>query len=134
MTVLENVMIGRHCRTSAGIAGAVFQDSRTNAEEQATIDRSYELLREVGLNMHYQDEARNLPYGAQRHLEIARALATDPAVLLLDEITANLDAETETRVLDALRRASEGRTVLSVSHRVYENLGGRTIEIRPQPA
>ena len=57
MTVLENVMIGRHCRTSAGIAGAVFQDSRTKAEEQATIDRSYELLREVGLNMHYQDEA-----------------------------------------------------------------------------
>ena len=51
MTVLENVMIGRHCRTSAGIAGAVFQDSRTKAEEQATIDRSYELLREVGLNM-----------------------------------------------------------------------------------
>lgn len=85
MTVLENVMIGRHCRTSAGIAGAVFQDSRTKAEEQATIDRSYELLREVGLNMHYQDEARNLPYGAQRRLEIARALATDPAVLLLDE-------------------------------------------------
>ena len=82
MTVLENVMIGRHCRTSAGIAGAVFQDSRTKAEEQATIDRSYELLREVGLNMHYQDEARNLPYGAQRRLEIARALATDPAVLL----------------------------------------------------
>ena len=81
MTVLENVMIGRHCRTSAGIAGAVFQDSRTKAEEQATIDRSYELLREVGLNMHYQDEARNLPYGAQRRLEIARALATDPAVL-----------------------------------------------------
>ena len=71
MTVLENVMIGRHCRTSAGIAGAVFQDSRTKAEEQATIDRSYELLREVGLNMHYQDEARNLPYGAQRRLEIA---------------------------------------------------------------
>ena len=61
MTVLENVMIGRHCRTSAGIAGAVFQDSRTKAEEQATIDRSYELLREVGLNMHYQDEAQTCP-------------------------------------------------------------------------
>ena len=57
---------------------------------------------------------------------------TDPAVLLLDEITANLDAETEERVLEALRRASEGRTVLSVSHRVYENLGGRTVEIKPQ--
>ena len=72
--------------------------------------------------------------GEWQLLSIARAAAADPAVLLLDEITANLDAETEARVLEALRRASEGRTVLSVSHRVYENLGGRTIEIRPQPA
>ena len=72
--------------------------------------------------------------GEWQLLSIARAAAADPAVLLLDEITANLDAETEARVLEALRRASEGRTVLSVSHRVYEKLGGRTIEIRPQPA
>jgi len=71
--------------------------------------------------------------GEWQLLSIARAAAADPAVLLLDEITANLDAETEARVLEALRRASKGRTVLSVSHRVYENLGGRTIEIRPQP-
>lgn len=68
--------------------------------------------------------------GEWQLLSIARAAAADPAVLLLDEITANLDAETEVRVLEALRRASAGRTVLSVSHRVYENLGGRTIEIR----
>ena len=68
--------------------------------------------------------------GEWQLLAIARAAAADPAVLLLDEITANLDAETEARVLEALRRASAGRTVLSVSHRVYENLGGRTIEIR----
>ena len=68
--------------------------------------------------------------GEWQLLSIARAAAADPAVLLLDEITANLDAETEARVLKALRRASAGRTVLSVSHRVYENLGGRTIEIR----
>ena len=68
--------------------------------------------------------------GEWQLLSIARAAAADPAVLLLDEITANLDAETEARVLEALRRASAGRTVLSVSHRVYENLGGRTIEIR----
>ena len=72
--------------------------------------------------------------GEWQLLSIARAAAADPAVLLLDEITANLDAETEARVLEALRRASVGRTVLSVSHRVYETLGGRTIEIRPQPA
>ena len=68
--------------------------------------------------------------GEWQLLSIARAAAADPAVLLLDEITANLDAETEVRVLEALRRASEGRTVLSVSHRIYENLGGRTVEIK----
>ena len=68
--------------------------------------------------------------GEWQLLSIARAAAADPAVLLLDEITANLDAETEARVLDALRRASEGRTVLSVSHRIYENMGGRTVEIK----
>ena len=68
--------------------------------------------------------------GEWQLLSIARAAAADPAVLLLDEITANLDAETEARVLEALRRASAGRTVLSVSHRVYDDPGGRTIEIR----
>ena len=70
--------------------------------------------------------------GEWQLLSIARAAAADPAVLLLDEITANLDAETEARVLEALRRVSAGRTVLSVSHRVYENLGGRTVEIKTQ--
>lgn len=68
--------------------------------------------------------------GEWQLLSIARAAAANPAVLLLDEITANLDAETETRVLDALRRAAQGRTVLSISHRIYENLGGRTVEIQ----
>ena len=69
--------------------------------------------------------------GEWQLLSIARAAAANPAVLLLDEITANLDAETEARVLEALRRASEGRTVLSISHRIYENLGGRTVELKP---
>ena len=68
--------------------------------------------------------------GEWQLLSIARAAAADPAVLLLDEITANLDAETEAQVLEALRRASVGRTVLSISHRIYEKLGGRTIEIK----
>ena len=68
--------------------------------------------------------------GEWQLLSIARAAAANPAVLLLDEITANLDAETETRVLEALRRACAGRTVLSISHRIYENLGGRTVEIK----
>ena len=70
--------------------------------------------------------------GEWQLLSIARAAAADPAVLLLDEITANLDAETEARVREALRQASRGRTVRSVSHRIYESLGGRTVEIRPQ--
>lgn len=68
--------------------------------------------------------------GEWQLLSIARAAAANPAILLLDEITANLDAATESRVLEALRRASEGRTVLSVSHRICENLGGKTIEIK----
>ena len=72
--------------------------------------------------------------GEWQLLSIARAAAADPMVLLLDEITANLDAETEVRVLKALRRASEGRTVLSISHRIYENLGGRTVEIKATDA
>ncbi len=72
--------------------------------------------------------------GEWQLLSIARAAAANPAVLLLDEITANLDAETEARVLEALRRASEGRTVLSISHRIYENLGGRSVEIKPYNA
>ena len=85
------------------------------------------------------DAIRALPdgmfsQGEWQLLSIARAAAANPAVLLLDEITANLDAETEARVLEALRRASEGRTVLSISHRIYENLGGRTVEIKPYNA
>ena len=71
-----------------------------------------------------------LSQGEWQLLSIARAAAANPAVLLLDEITANLDAETDARVLEALHRASQGRTVLSISHRLYENLGGRTVEIQ----
>lgn len=70
--------------------------------------------------------------GEWQLLSIARAAAADPAVLLLDEITANLDAETEARVPGGPASGLRGRTVLSVSHRIYESLGGRTVEIRPQ--
>ena len=69
--------------------------------------------------------------GQWQLLSSARAVAADPKLRLLDEITANLDADTEARVMEALRRASEGRTVLSISHRIYESLGGRVIEIHP---
>ncbi len=131
MTVLENVMIGRHCRTRAGILGAILLDPRTRAEEQDTIDRAYELLREVGLHKHYRDEARNLPYGAQRRLEIARALATEPHVLLLDEPAAGMNPqetlELRELVLDVRERfrlsvlliEHDMGMVMSLSDRIY---------------
>lgn len=118
MTVLENVLIGRHCRTKAGILGAVLQDYRTRREEQEAVDRSYALLEEVGLQAHYQEEARNLPYGAQRRLEIARALATDPRVLLLDEPAAGMNPQ-ETQDLKQLilhLRTHFGLSVLLIEH------------------
>ena len=93
MTVLENVMIGRHCRTKAGILGAILRDGRTRAEEQDSVDRAYDLLRELNLAEHWEEEARNLPYGAQRRLEIARALATEPFLLLLDEPAAGMNPQ-----------------------------------------
>ena len=75
---------------------------------------------------------KDYSHGMKNKMQMLVNIMADPAVLLLDEITANLDAETEERVLDALRQASRGRTVLSFSHRVYESLGGRTVEIKPQ--
>ncbi len=96
MTVLENVMIGCHCRTKAGILNALLRDPATAREEQETVDKSYELLKLVGLEKHWNDVACNLPYGAQRRLEIARAMATEPCMLLLDEPAAGMNPhETE---------------------------------------
>ena len=117
-TVLEQITLGdpritgEMARAAAALAGI---DAAIRA-----LPESYDTVCTEGI----------FSQGEWQLLSIARAAAADPAVLLLDEITANLDAETEARVLEALRRASAGRTVLSVSHRVYENLGGRTIEIR----
>ena len=117
-TVLEQITLGdpritgEMARAAAALAGI---DAAIRA-----LPESYDTVCTEGI----------FSQGEWQLLSIARAAAADPAVLLLDEVTANLDAETEARVLEALRRASAGRTVLSVSHRVYENLGGRTIEIR----
>lgn len=117
-TVLEQITLGdpqitgEMARTAAALAGI---DAAIRA-----LPEGYDTVCTEGI----------FSQGEWQLLSIARAAAADPAVLLLDEITANLDAETEARVLAALRRASAGRTVLSVSHRVYEDLGGRTIEIR----
>lgn len=101
MTVLENVMVARHCRSRAGVLGAVFRDRNTRSEEEAIVGRSYEMLKTVGLSEAVNLLARNLPYGAQRRLEIARAMATDPFILLLDEPAAGMNPR-ETDELEGL--------------------------------
>uniref|UniRef100_A0A7C4VYI5 ABC transporter ATP-binding protein n=1 Tax=Desulfatirhabdium butyrativorans TaxID=340467 RepID=A0A7C4VYI5_9BACT len=118
MTVLENVMIGRHCRTHAGIAGAILRDPRTRREEQDVVDHSYAILEKIGLADHVNDLAKNLPYGAQRRLEIARALATEPFLLLLDEPAAGMNP-IETQELDELItriRDEEHISILLIEH------------------
>ena len=101
MTVLENVMVARHCRSRAGVLGAVIRDRNTRREEEAIVGRSYEMLKTVGLSEAVNLLARNLPYGAQRRLEIARAMATDPFILLLDEPAAGMNPR-ETDELEGL--------------------------------
>ena len=110
---------------------AITEEMAQNAAKLAGMDDTIRALPD-GYNTICTDGM--FSQGEWQLLSIARAAAANPAVLLLDEITANLDAETEARVLEALRRASEGRTVLSISHRIYENLGGRTVEIKPYNA
>ncbi|MDQ6620657.1 MAG: ABC transporter ATP-binding protein [Pseudomonadota bacterium] len=117
LSAVENVMIGRHVRTHAGIIGAIFRDARTRAEERAIEARAYELLDYVGVASRANDLAKHLAYGDQRRLEIARALATDPQLLALDEPAAGMNA-TETaalrKLLDAIRR--DGTTILLIEH------------------
>jgi branched-chain amino acid transport system ATP-binding protein len=151
MTVLENVMIGRHCRTSTSILGAVLRGAGSRAQERETIDKSYDLLEKVGL-LDFADEfAKNLPYGGQRRLEIARAMATDPFLLLLDEPAAGMNPQ-ETRDLDELIVSirNEGKIsilliehdmklVMNISDRIYVMEYGKKIahgtpqEIRVNP-
>ena len=118
MTVLENVMLGRHCRTTSGIMGAILRNGRTRREEQQTIDISYDLLDAVGLADLWNEKSRNLAYGAQRRLEIARALATEPQMLLLDEPAAGMNPQ-ETLELEALVRrilAERKISILLIEH------------------
>lgn len=118
MTVLENVMIGRHCRTHAGVAGAVFRNRKMVREEQAIVDDSYRILEKIDLARYVNDLAMNLPYGAQRRLEIARALATEPFLILLDEPAAGMNPN-ETLELDELItriRDEEGVSILLIEH------------------
>ena len=118
MTVLENVMIGRHCRTRAGILGAIARTAAARREEEATIERSYELLKLVNLHKHYKDEARNLPYGAQRRLEIARAMATEPRLLLLDEPAAGMNPQETSELVQLVRHLRDALhlAILLIEH------------------
>ncbi|MDD2388651.1 MAG: ABC transporter ATP-binding protein [Desulfobacterales bacterium] len=118
MTVLENVMVGRHCRARAGIIGAIFKGPSTRLEEQNIVDISYHMIERVGLSSFVNEQAKNLPYGAQRRLEIARAMATDPFLILLDEPAAGMNP-LETRELVELItsiRETEGFTILLIEH------------------
>ena len=118
MTVLENVMIGCYPVTKAGILGAIFRGAATRAEEQFIVDKSYGILKKLGLEMYVDDLALNLPYGAQRRLEIARAMATDPFLLLLDEPAAGMNPN-ETQALNDLilqLRDDEHIAILLIEH------------------
>jgi branched-chain amino acid transport system ATP-binding protein len=101
MTALENVMVGRYCRTTTGPLTSIFRGPKFRRDEKATRERAQELLDFVGLGDTTESLARNLPYGDQRRLEIARALATDPKLLLLDEPTAGMNPQ-ETRQAEEL--------------------------------
>jgi branched-chain amino acid transport system ATP-binding protein len=101
MTVLENVMIGRHCRSHPNIMGAILRQKSTLIEEEDIVRKSYQILEKIGLAFFVNERASNLPYGAQRLLEIARALATEPFLLLLDEPAAGMNPQ-ETKELEQL--------------------------------
>lgn len=131
MTVLENVMVGRHCRTRAGILRAIIRDNNTRREERETMERSYSILERFGLAQYASTLAKNLPYGAQRRLEIARALATEPFILLLDEPAAGMNPR-ETDELEALIRQiceEEKLTVIMIEHdmRIVMSISDRIV-------
>ena len=118
MTVLENVMIGCHPVTRSGVLGAIFRTRATRAEEKLIVERSYAILEKIGLAQYVNELATNLPYGAQRRLEIARAMATDPFLLLLDEPAAGMNPQ-ETLELDELilkLRDEDKISILLIEH------------------
>ncbi len=119
MTVLENVMVARYPRTSAGLAAALLRTPAQRAEERAIGERAWRLLDEVGLADHAHEPAASLPFGKQRLLEIARALATEPSLLLLDEPAAGLNAEETAALGEFIRRVRLTEvTIVLVEHHI----------------
>jgi branched-chain amino acid transport system ATP-binding protein len=124
LSALENVMIGRHVRTRAGVFGAILRGPGTRAEERAIEKRAHELLHYVGIGHRGNELARHLSYGDQRRLEIARALATDPKLLAVDEPAAGMNATEKLdlrKLLESIRR--DGVTILIIEHDVKLVMG-----------
>lgn len=124
LSALENVMIGRHVRTKAGVWGAITLNAATRKEEAEIEKRAHELLQYVGIDSRANDIARNLSYGDQRRLEIARALATDPRVLALDEPAAGMNATEKLALRELLEKIrATGITILLIEHDVKLVMG-----------
>ena len=124
MTALENVMVGRHIRTSSGLMGAMFRTRHFVSEEAAIAQRSRELLDYVGIGRYADYKARTLSYGDQRRLEIARALATDPQLIALDEPAAGMNATEKVQLRELIDRIrNDGRTILLIEHDVKLVMG-----------
>lgn len=118
MTALENTLVGMHCRLKTGVFGAIFRPPRARREERDAVDRARELLSFVGLSGVEDEWARNLSYGDQRRLEVARALGTDPKLLLLDEPTAGMNPQETLSFVKFVHRLRDerGLTVLLIEH------------------
>ncbi|KGN32558.1 ABC transporter [Knoellia sinensis KCTC 19936] len=117
MTALENVMVGRYCRTSSMALTSILRGPKFRREEEATRARAQELLEFVGLGNSTESLARNMPYGDQRRLEIARALATDPKLILLDEPTAGMNPQETKQASDLIFRIRDsGLAVVVIEH------------------
>lgn len=124
MTVLENVMVGGHCRMRAGVAGAIFRPKAVIKEEEGLAAKALELLRFVGLEQKEDLWARQLPYGDQRRLEIARAMAGDPSLLLLDEPACGMNPQETNALMELIHLIRKrGITVLLIEHQMKMVMG-----------
>jgi branched-chain amino acid transport system ATP-binding protein len=117
MSVMENVMVSQHCRTGSGLIGSITRWKRFRDEEREVREKALEYLDFVGLSDFAETVSANLPYGAQRRLEIARALAAEPSLILLDEPTAGMNPQETSEVMALIRNLKElGKTVLLIEH------------------